>query len=129
MGSTISIDNLQVEIGEILSSFANECQTVVDEVGEELAKDAVKKLEKSSPVGNSNKHYAKSWTIEKRKGKTVVYNKKYRLTHLLEKGHNIVRNKKVVGYAEPKIHIKPVEEYCQEEYVKRVTEKIERGIL
>ena len=39
------------------------------------------------------KHYKKSFAIKKGKdGEYTIYNKKYRLTHLLENGHDIYAN-------------------------------------
>lgn len=105
-------------------------QAVFDDVG----KEAVKKLKASSPVNEKGKHsgrYAKGWTYERgkkaknHKGSGVVRNKTDpQLTHLLEYGHPLVRNGKVVGNVSAKEHIRPVADWCAEEIEKRLTKSI-----
>jgi hypothetical protein len=105
-------------------------QAVFDDVG----KEAVKKLKSSSPVNEKGKHsgrYAKGWTYERgkkaknHKGSGVVRNKTDpQLTHLLEYGHPLVRNGKVVGNVSAKEHIRPVADWCAEEIEKRLTKSI-----
>jgi hypothetical protein len=56
----------------------------------------------------------------------IVYNKKhYRLTHLLEFGH-VVKNgtKRVVGKAGAIEHIKPMEEWVQNQLPKLLEQKL-----
>ena len=107
----------------------DDMQAVFDEVG----KEAVKKLKSTSPVNPRGKHsgrYAKGWTYEKGKryrGKAVgvVRNKTDpQLTHILEYGHPLVRNGKVVGNVDAKEHIRPVAEWCAEEIERKLSKKI-----
>ena len=103
------------------------------EVFDEVGKEAVKRLKATSPVnpkGKKSGRYAKGWTYEKGKryrGKAVgvVRNKTDpQLTHILEYGHPLVRNGKVVGNVEAREHIRPVAEWCAEEIDKKLTKKL-----
>ena len=49
----------------------------------------------------------------------------YKLTHLLENGHNIVRNKVIIGHAPPYPHIQKNEEIATKNFERRVKEVIE----
>lgn len=128
----MSIDHLTLakEVGEILQTFEHGVETVVDEVSKEVANEAVKKLKSTSPVGTGawKGHYAKKWRVKKVEGKLVVYNEKYQLTHLLENGHDVVSHGRVAGHVDGKPHIKPVEEWVQDEVPKKVEERIRRGV-
>lgn len=127
---TISPDKLSAEVAQILGQFEHGVSTALDEVSEEVAKEAVKKLKSVSPVGTGawKGHYARKWKAKKVDGKFVVYNEKYQLTHLLENGHDVVSHGKVAGHVPGKPHIKPVEEWVQEEVPKKLEEAIERGL-
>lgn len=117
------------ELQAIGVAVDDDMQQVFDEVG----KEAAKKLKETSPVNEKSKHkgrYAKGWTYEKGKryrGKAVgvVRNKTDpQLTHLLEYGHPLVRNGKVVGNVDAIEHIRPVAEWCSDEIEKRLSKKI-----
>lgn len=120
---------IQEELQNIGIAVDDGMQEVFDEVG----KEAVKKLKKTSPVnpkGKQSGRYAKGWTYEKGKkyrGKAVgvVRNKTDpQLTHILEYGHPLVRNGKVVGNVEAREHIRPVAEWVAEEIENKLTKKI-----
>ena len=120
---------IQEELQNIGVAVDDGMQEVFDEVG----KEAVKKLKKTSPVnpkGKQSGRYAKGWTYEKGKkyrGKAVgvVRNKTDpQLTHILEYGHPLVRNGKVVGNVEAREHIRPVAEWVAEEIENKLTKKI-----
>lgn len=132
-GST-NMGSLAKTINESLMAVGvgvdEDMQTVFDEVG----KEAVKKLKATSPVNPRGKHsgrYAKGWTYERGKkaknykGSGVVRNKTDpQLTHILEYGHPLVRNGKVVGNVEAIEHIRPVADWCSDEIEKRLTKSI-----
>ena len=119
---------IQQSLAELGVAVDEETQAIFDEVG----KEAVKKLRDTSPVNEKGKHsgrYAKGWTYEKKsyRGRAVgvVRNKTDpQLTHLLEYGHPLVRNGKVVGNSPAKPHIKDVADWCAEEIDKKLTKKI-----
>lgn len=125
--------SLAKTIQEELQSIGVAADDGMQEVFDEVGKEAVKKLKKTSPVnpkGKQSGRYAKGWTYEKGKkyrGKAVgvVRNKTDpQLTHILEYGHPLVRNGKVVGNVEAREHIRPVAEWVAEEIENKLTKKI-----
>jgi len=111
---------IQEELMSVGVEMTDEMQAIFDEVGKEAAAE----LRRMSPVNPHGKHsgrYAKGWVYEsgKRtrnfKAAGIVRNKTDpQLTHLLEYGHPLVRNGKVVGNVDPKPHIRNVAEWCAE---------------
>ena len=92
----------------------------------EVAKETAKKLRAESPRGAKGK-YAKGWTYKVEQGRmrvgATIYGKHgtYQLAHLLEHGHA----KRGGGRTSAIVHIKPVEEWANDEIVNRVIEKLE----
>lgn len=109
-------------IQENLMQIGVECDDAMQAVFDEVGKEGAKMLRETSPVnpkGSQPGRYAKGWTYEKGKRTRnfkctgVIRNKTDpQLTHLLEYGHPLVRNGKVVGNVEPKEHIREVAEWC-----------------
>ena len=118
---------IQEELLNVGVEVNDDMQAVFDEVG----KEAAQMLRKTSPVNPKGKHsgrYAKGWTYERgkrgngQKGSGVVRNKTDpQLTHILEYGHPLVRNGKVVGHVEAREHIRPVADWVAQETEKRLT--------
>lgn len=127
---TGNFGSLAKTINEELQALGVEINEEMQEVFDDVGKEAVRKLKETSPVNPKGKHsgrYAKGWTYEsgKRaknyKGSGVVRNKTDpQLTHLLEYGHPLVRDGKVVGNVKPREHIRPVADWCAEEINKRL---------
>ena len=120
---------IQGALAEVGVAVDDDMQEVFDTVG----KEAAKKLRETSPVNPRGKHsgrYAKGWTYERGKkynGRivSVVRNKTDpQLTHILEYGHPLVRNGKVVGNVDEITHIRPVAEWCAEEIENQLTKKL-----
>lgn len=123
---------IQEELLAVGVAVDDDMQEVFDEVG----KEAAKKLKATSPVNEKGKKagfYAKGWTYEKgkttynnqKKVKGVVRNKTVpQLTHILEYGHPLVRHGKVVGNVEAKEHIRPVAEWCVDEIENKLNNKL-----
>lgn len=123
-----AFDELQKEI----TAYGSTVLFALQEVTEEVGKEAVQKLKSSSPRSSGKSsfkggHYADKWTTESdRYGKTdtttVVYNKKptYRLTHLLEHGWVARNGRRVPGQE----HIAPVEQWVQKEVVDALARKL-----
>lgn len=119
--------DLTAQVNKILRDYASDVDKAVLNAEEKVAKEAVKKLKKTSPKAKRNgghRHYADDWTIDNKSKKNyshqIIHNKQYQLTHLLENGHNIVSHGKVVGHAKPQKHIKPVEEWVKDEVEKEI---------
>ena len=125
--STIKIDNLSKEVQSVLSQFANDVKTDLDDAMKEIADEAVKKLKSTSPTSKRRgKKYKSGWKVDKKSGHYIINNKVYRLTHILENGHDIVIKGTKRGYSPAQPHIKPVEEWCQKELPEKFRKKVER---
>ena len=114
------------DINRTLSLYTKNVNMTMQSVFDTTARDAANKLKKTSPKAPKGGEYARNWSVKKEAGKAIVYNKKptYRLTHLLENGHDVVVNGQKVGHANPQVHIKPVDEWVQEEVPKRLEEAL-----
>ena len=107
MSNGIDISHIADEITKCLSEYSDDIAKGVDKAVDITAKETVRELKKTSPRRSSDKprkykssgksypagSYAKSWgstTLSNKAGNSqkVVSNKiHYRLTHLLENGH------------------------------------------
>lgn len=122
--------DLTAEVNKILTQYCKEVDSTTLKVEEEVAAEAIKKLKQTSPRSKQgkHKHYADTWAVDtktkKQYAETIIHNKQYQLTHLLENGHDVVRNGTVVGHVAPQVHIKPVEEWVKKEMVDRLEEKL-----
>ncbi len=120
--------DLTQAVNEILIQYCDDAEHELMRVEEEVAKEAVKKLNQTSPInpkshGYKGRHYNKDWYVDSKNKKhyshIIIANRQYRLTHLLEKGHDVVRDGVVVGHTAAQPHIKPVEEWAKNEVVAR----------
>lgn len=127
MSKEIKVDNLSKEIMSALTEYADDISGLVEEVANDVGKEAVKELKTISPkrVRKGGK-YAKGWRLKKDKlGKNrysvKIHNKTdYQLTHLLEFGH-ATRNG---GRTKAIPHIRLTEEKYSKEYEERLKKKI-----
>ena len=125
----MSNKDVTAQLNKILNDYSKEVVDVVSDCSKEVSDSAVSKL-KMVRFHTGNK-YSKSWAVKEEKGtlgttKFTIYNKKhYRLTHLLEYGH-VVKNgtKRVVGNARAFPHIKPIEEWIQNQLPKDIANKL-----
>lgn len=127
MAEKIKISAMANKIIDELEAYSDEIADTVDKDVTAVAKESVKKLNDTSP--NRNGGYSEGWkvkTVSSKRGnkRTVVHNTEYRLTHLLENGHDIKRDGKIIGYSDAIPHIAPVEEWAEEELQKRIEEDI-----
>ena len=122
MATTMTVGQ---QLAEILEDYSQTVKEVKDKVFKQTAREAVQKLKDTSPRDHGD--YARSWSYKtERDGSCVVYSKAphYRLTHLLENGH-VIRNKKgTYGRTNGIKHIKPVEEWANNEIVSRITREL-----
>ena len=112
------------DINKVLSMYTKNVNTTMQSVFDITARDAANKLKQTSPKDKGD--YARNWAVKKEAGKAIVYNKKptYRLTHLLENGHDVVVNGQKVGQAKPQTHIAPVDDWVKDEVQKRLEEAL-----
>lgn len=114
-------------ISEALAEYTQEVAKSVDECVDIVAEKCVEKLKSSSPRRKVNGGtYAENWFVDTAYSKlgnkrVLVRNRLYQLTHLLEKGHAKKGGK---GRTKAIPHIKPVEEWAQEELPKQIKEKL-----
>lgn len=121
---TVAVDDLSTvikrELEEYCSFTAEEVKQIVGEVGENVKKE----IQENAPVDTGA--YRKSWKVTKAKETAtsldvVVHSeKRYRLTHLLEKGHA----KRGGGRVAARVHIAPAEANAEKELI----EKVERSL-
>lgn len=128
MSNKINSEDLSEAILREMEKYVTATEEELKKIAQEVAKEGVKKLKKISPRGNGSRkgNYADEWSVKavsNRNGQFsfVIYNrKKPGLTHLLEKGHQLASG----GRTRAIPHIKPVEEWCKEEYERRVKEML-----
>lgn len=114
---------------EILENYTDEVMHGVNEILEEVGEEAAEELHTAGNFKGTK--YRRDWTSETEKKRTFlsvkVFNKKYyRLTHLLENGHKIVKKGQKVGEAKDFPHIEAVNDKAQEKAVKRIEDFISK---
>lgn len=111
-----------LQLQQVLAQYTKNIDSDVDEVLNSVAKEAKKKLQDESPEQTGT--FSKSWSIQHQKGNYVVYNKEAWKTHLLENGHDVVAWGKKVGHVDGKHFIAPINDWVQEEVMKRLEDKL-----
>ena len=123
--------DLMTQLNDVLQDYSKEVMDTYNTCGKEIADDTVSKLKRVKFGRYDRGKYSKSWAVKQEKSNWgtdsyTIYNKKYyRLTHLLEFGH-VVKNgtKRVVGKAGAIPHIKPMEEWVQNQLPKLLVQKL-----
>lgn len=118
--------NSILDINKILNDYSIEIQEAIQEDAIKVSKSGVDTLKNTSPKRTGK--YRKGWKVKTTKGNGFIQceihnSTNWQLTHLLEKPH-LKRNG---GYTIPKVHIKPVEETCINEFEKDVENIIKNG--
>lgn len=132
--TVIDWSELEAEIHSIMQGIPHDVENEIDKASKEVAEEAVDKLKATSPVrqsaGGTPGAYARAWTYRRNSAKRcTVYNKQYQLTHLLERGHVHYSHGIPTGTeAEAYVHIKPVEEWVQDEFEDRLKVGISEGL-
>lgn len=119
-----------MDIATILDDYSKDIYEEMENASVEIAKKGASTLRKTSPKKTGK--YKKGWRVKStsnlhRFSSTIYNSTNWQLTHLLEKGHKINRNGQQVGVAGAKVHIRPVEQECIDEYYQEVTNIIKRG--
>lgn len=116
--------SFSVQMKELLDEVNKDVQDSAKKNINAVSKECVQKLKNTSPVKTGS--YSKGWATKKQGDMDVVVHNRtdYQLTHLLENGH-VIRNKKgTYGRVAGRKHIKPVEEWANEELPRRIMEDI-----
>ena len=115
------------DIATILDDYSKNIYEGMENASNSVAKSGAKTLKLTSPERTGK--YKKSWSVKKDKNtysfSNTIYNKKWQLTHLLEKEH-IKRNGH--GKVKPIVHIRPVEQKCIRDYEREVVNIIKKGV-
>jgi len=112
----VQISQLNNAIMQELNRYAQLARENVEELAEITANEGATTLKSTSPQRSGK--YAKSWRVKKVGTSFVIYNTKYQLTHLLEKGHAKVNGGRVAAIP----HIRPVEQAAIEQFVNGLNE-------
>lgn len=120
-----------------LSEWSEDVTEGVKADVKETAKETVSMIKTNSPVDKRatkrKGRYKRGWndkiTYEDRENiRVTIYNKTdYQLSHLLEFGHEIVRNGKTVGHVNAKPHIRPAEQTAEKKLLNRVIVRVRKG--
>ena len=136
----VRVEDLDKAVLDILKDWSdNTVHRAVNEAVKETAAETAKLLRKGGPYHDrKGAKYTKDWAHKQRTRSYnpitmtetwVVYNKKnYRLTHLLEYGHQ-VKDKVglVMGEAKAYPHIAPAYEFARDYLISAISRKIEEG--
>ena len=134
MNKKVKVDDLAKAIEQSLKDFEGVTEDACTEGLLDTAQEAVKELRLVHPSGTpryqSWADYNKGWSIDLTKKKksvmSIIHNKtKYRLAHLLEKGHALKHGGRKVGEADPFPHIAPIDEKAQKELLENIKKRIE----
>lgn len=131
--------NSFVDITSILGEYSSSIDSMVKQITEEVARDAVKKVKASSPVNQKNTshkgRYKKGWRMNVEKGfgtvSATIHNETdYQLTHLLEKPHIGKNQYGVWGTVYPKSegHISKVQDEANQYFETEVERRIRNGL-
>lgn len=118
-----TIDEVVAEAFKVTEAVANQAAV---SCSDKAAKKAVSLLR--SAIGGSGK-YSRGWKVKKEKDGAIVYNASQpSLTHLLENGHDIIKNGQKVGQTRSIPHISVAEEFARRDFEKLITEEIQRRL-
>lgn len=123
----MKVTDFEKAVNDILKAEIGLVNDKVREIAGKVAKETVQDLKSSAPIRTGK--YRKSFRItESEYGTPIVHSKKhYRLTHLLEFGHDIIKNGVRVGRTKGVNHWANAEEKGIREFEKRIKEAIENG--
>lgn len=124
-------DKLAKTIQSYMEDFGRDVTEAIGEAMDEVGKEAVNRLKNTSPKKKKNGgRYAKGWKYQRnKKSRLLIEGRVYnatdgQLTHLLEKGHPIIRNGQVVGRVKPQKHIEPVDQWVEQNFARIFAQKL-----
>lgn len=122
--------SLTSQLNDVLDDYYQVVRDEFEGAAKDVAEECVERLRAVPWKTNTGKNYSKNWTYKRQRwGSYVVYNKKtYRLTHLLENGHDSA-NQYGEGYKRVKgtPHIYPVYKWAVETLEHEMQMRAERG--
>lgn len=125
MADKISIHFDEKELEAILDNALTDVKRETEKAAKISAREAVAELKVKSPRRPGHGEYADGWDFQKSEESDIGYvtwnPKHYRLTHLLEKGHQVCnQHGGPWGRARAHRHIKPVEQAESVKFLQRV---------
>ena len=130
----VKVDGFSSGVQKLLQEYGDEVWRLVNETVPETGKEARKQLKQKSP--HETGRYSRGWAVQitrERLGVSAeVHNKdRYRLTHLLEHGHDIKNQYGFVGKDGKRVkaipHIGEVNDWAVDELFDRLKRDIESG--
>lgn len=130
----VKVDGFASGVQKLLQEYGDEVWRLVNETVPETGKEARKQLKQKSP--HETGRYSRGWAVQitrERLGVSAeVHNKdRYRLTHLLEHGHDIKNQYGFVGKDGKRVkalpHIGEVNDWAVDELFDRLKRDIESG--
>lgn len=123
-----------LDIKEILNDYTDDIQEAITKEAQRVAKEGAKDLQNTRNTYQVRTgKYNRGWTVKTTKGRNfvecIIHNKDhYQLTHLLERGHEIVgRDGQHKGNVRAFKHIEPVDKKRTREYERNVEQIIRNG--
>jgi hypothetical protein len=125
MSITIQPNEFYDTINKLLDEYGDEVAEAAATTARKVALEGKKKV-KAGGQGNWT-NYNPSWSMKTESDRLTfsakIYNKKhYRLTHLLEFGHAKVNGGRTRAFP----HIKPVNDWVQKEYERKLKEQLQK---
>ena len=124
-------DKITKTIQSYMEDFGRDVTEAIGEAMDEVGKEAVNRLKNTSPKKKKNGgRYAKGWKYQRdKKSRLLIEGRVYNatdgsLTHILEKGHPIIRNGQVVGRVKPQKHIEPVDQWVEQNFARIFAQKL-----
>ncbi len=125
MADKVKIDNFANVLLKEMEKYSQACAEEVKEVVKDVGKKARTELKRTSPKRSGE--YAKKWSMKVSKENStsvevVVYDKRYSLVHLLEKGHQLRKGGRSIGEVKPMEHVALAQEKLEIELEKGIKE-------
>ena len=125
---TVTVEEFAIAIQEIMESVNDSVKGILKEASLDAAESTCRQVKSNSMQFKSRRHaYANSWGVSAVRDGYVVHNKRhYRLTHLLEHGHDVSNQWGATGHragAHP--HIAPAEADGVRKFIDEVNQKLE----
>nr|DAO71982.1 MAG TPA: putative tail component [Caudoviricetes sp.] len=125
MSKNILPGDFSSEINSILAEYGDHASKCLVEVIPDVAKNATKQLKAANVYKRKTGRYNKGWTastdVRRTEVKSVVHNRTdYQLSHLLEFGHAKANGGRTKAFP----HIAQVNDWVQEELVKKIKERV-----
>ena len=125
MADKVTVDNFANVLLKEMEKYSQACSEEIKEVVKDVGKKARTELKRTSPKRSGE--YAKKWSMKVAKENStsvevVVYDKRYSLVHLLEKGHQLRKGGRSIGEVKPMEHVAPAQEKLEIELEKGIKE-------